>query len=103
MAMVAIPGMGGAERDEFDSFEAITWQWAGSPNSDPITINRLHWEGGVRYAVRRGGDCLSRDGEWVREPLPSNRRADFADVYRFPTFDAAADVVRRLTPTALSE
>ncbi|MBL8237295.1 MAG: hypothetical protein JNM66_07750 [Bryobacterales bacterium] len=52
----------------------------------------------VRYAVRDGPrNCLSVDGEWEYEPLPSERDAEHYRRFRFMTFEdavAAAEAQR---------
>ena len=55
---------------------------------------------GLRYAVRNAGGqfVLNLMGEWEREPLASNRDADFYERCRFSTFEEAtnaAEVIAR--------
>ena len=50
---------------------------------------------GVKWAVRRGGSCLSKKGEWVYEPLPSSRTESFYKRCRFDTFEAAESALRK--------
>lgn len=42
-------------------------------------------DGSTLWAVRRTGSCLSKEGEWEYEPLPSNRDADFLSRCRYAT------------------
>lgn len=48
------------------------------------------------WAVRRGDmwlssqECLSIDGEWVYEPMPSSRTQAWLDKHRFATAESAA-------------
>jgi hypothetical protein len=46
---------------------------------------------GMRYAVRfsLNSIVLNRNGEWEREPIPSNRDVEFYDRCRFKSFEAA--------------
>lgn len=41
------------------------------------------------YAVRSMSRCLSRDGEWELEPIPSSRNDDWLDEHRFKSLDEA--------------
>lgn len=55
-------------------------------------------DGSELWAVRDGtGDCLTRDGEWVPEPQPSSRDADFLARCRFPSADRAITAARSAT------
>jgi hypothetical protein len=53
------------------------------------SINRPGWEitveyrGNGRWAVCYGGQCLGRDGTPDWESIPSERRAEWLDQYRF--------------------
>jgi hypothetical protein len=42
-----------------------------------------------RFAVRRMGSVLNKDGEWEFEPQPSSRDEAFFARCRFDTFEAA--------------
>lgn len=35
------------------------------------------------WAIRSIGECYSRSGEWVYEPMPSNREDDFIAATRY--------------------
>ena len=58
---------------------------------EPITFNRMmspHYSG-TKWAVRRNGDCLSKDGEWEWEVSPSSRNNDFYKNFRFNSLEEA--------------
>lgn len=44
---------------------------------------KVAWRGKGRWAVLRSTRCLSVDGEWDWEPLPSSREDDWLDTHRF--------------------
>ena len=59
--------------------------------ADDIRIARVQQAGGgVKWAARRMGQCLSRDGEWEYEPLPSSRDDAFLARCRFDSPEEAA-------------
>lgn len=67
----------------------------GTEISDWITVELTCFAGegphkppADTWAIRRRGRCLSRDGEWVREPIPSSRDSDFYGHCRFPLDEA---------------
>ncbi len=66
-------------REEFNKHESM-----------PVTFDRM--DEGERWAVRRGGSCLSKNGEWEYEPLPSSRDDAFYARCRFESLDAALAV-----------
>lgn len=43
----------------------------------------VEYAGFDRWAVRHLSQCLSRDGEWDYEPLPSSREDDWLAAHRF--------------------
>lgn len=58
--------------------------------SDDIHIERAkQMDGSVKWAVRRMGDCLNKQGEWEYEPMPSSRDHDFLERCRFDNPEAA--------------
>jgi len=44
---------------------------------------KVAYRGDGLWAVCHGGFCLSRDGEWDYEPLPSSREDDWLAAHRF--------------------
>lgn len=46
-------------------------------------------DGSVKWAVRRDGSCLARDGMWEYEPMPSSRDDEFMARCRFSSVDEA--------------
>lgn len=60
---------------------------------DGIRVVRTsQMDGSHLWAVRRNGDCLSRDGTWSYEPMPSNRTDAWLALHRFATAGAAIAV-----------
>lgn len=54
--------------------------------SDDIHIERAKQvEGPPKWAVRRMGECLNKQGEWEYEPMPSSRDDEFLARCRFDT------------------
>ena len=64
--VTAVPG-------DYDEMDADLWD---------ITVEeaRPGWDA---WAVRRRKRCLSRDGSWDPEPIPSGRSEAFLDTHRF--------------------
>ena len=80
------------------SFQAISWlytpseDWGGGHPC--IQIDRCKQiNGSVRYAVRQAGACMDKDGNWMREPMPSSRDDEFLDRFRFDYWEQAADAI----------
>lgn len=49
-----------------------------------------------KWAINDGGSCLSREGEWEWEPLPSSRDDDFISRCRFDTPEEALGAYAKL-------
>lgn len=47
---------------------------------------------GMKWAVRRGGNCLRKDGLWEHEPQPSSRDDAFYAMCRFDSLEEAVTV-----------
>lgn len=62
-------------------------------NGQPVTLERA-WQrdGACLWAVREVGYCLTRDGRWEHEPIPSERGNDFLGRCRFGTPEEALQV-----------
>jgi hypothetical protein len=69
----------------------------GNPNAFAITIHQMKspFYPDIRFAVRRGGSCLSVEGLWDIEPLPSSRDDQFYNTFRFRSFDAAIQAAEK--------
>jgi len=67
----------------------ITWLLADG--DDPVLVHRLNFRSGVRYVVRQGDCCLSRDGEFDYEPMPSERTEEFLEHHRFASLEEAVE------------
>ncbi len=65
-----------------------------------ITVERTHWTDPRCWAVRRNGFCLSIEGAWRDEPMPSSRCAAFLDSCRFTNL---ADAIRAARLAASEE
>jgi hypothetical protein len=58
--------------------------------SDDVRIARAkQMDGGVKWAVRRMGECLNKQGEWEYEPMPSSRDDEFLSRCRFDSVEEA--------------
>lgn len=81
------------------TFSATVWQWDQSEAAIPgneVEIHRCRQiDGSIKYAVRQTGCCLSRKGEWEREPIPSSRDDAFMARCRFDSWEAAALAIER--------
>jgi hypothetical protein len=53
-------------------------------------------DGTVVWAIRSGDQVLGRDGQFIIEPLPSSRDAEFYQQYRFATLEEALAFARAL-------
>jgi hypothetical protein len=73
--------------------EEITVEWVG----------RALRLGGGPWAVRCGGMCLNREGEWDYELLPSSRRHDWLDAHRFDSREEAFAAACDAATAALKE
>jgi hypothetical protein len=70
-----------------------------SSGSDAIHIERAKQiEGPAKWAVRRHGDCLNKQGEWEYEPMPSSRDDEFLARCRFDSPAEALAVICKATP-----
>ena len=90
-----------AKLDADREWTITEWTWGKHYASDEpaimVTINRMRspFYKGNRYAVRKGGSCLTVDGEWEYEPQPSSRTNKFYDRCRFILLDDAMKAARR--------
>lgn len=58
--------------------------------ADDIHIERAKQiEGPPKWAVRRMGECLNKQGDWEYEPMPSSRDDEFLARCRFDTPEQA--------------
>jgi hypothetical protein len=57
----------------------------------PVTFDRMNspYYEGEKWAVRRGGSCLAKDGYFEYEPMPSSRDNDFYNRCRFDSLGSA--------------
>jgi hypothetical protein len=79
-----------------ESFTSVAWAWNYSdhPTLEPIRIEtETHMDGSTKYAVRHYGACLSKDGEWEHEPMPSSRDDEFLRRCRFDSWQQAANTI----------
>lgn len=79
-----------------ESFTAVAWTWNHSDHShvDSIKIETAkQMDGSIKFAVRQSGACLSLEGEWEYEPIPSSRDDEFLKRCRFDSWQQAADTI----------
>ena len=79
------------------SVKAVRWEdgrvEAGS-EFEPMFIDECHQlNGKTLYAVRHRSYVLSTDGRWFYEPRPSSRTDEFLALFRFQTFEEAAQAM----------
>jgi hypothetical protein len=61
-----------------------------------VAIERCHQrDGSSLWAIRENGCCLSKDGEWEIEDMPSTRDIEFASRCRWATAQDALDFWNR--------
>jgi hypothetical protein len=82
--------------NEFAGLKVLTVELASDATGVPfVTLERAVQRGGPdRWAVRRSGHVLGRDGDFTYEPLPSSRVERFYKRYRFATVAEAIKVWR---------
>ncbi|MFF2731816.1 hypothetical protein ACFVS9_28395 [Streptomyces sp. NPDC058008] len=68
----------------------------GDINRSPFVI-AVQYRGGGMWAVTRHGACLGSDGEWSREPIPSERDDAWLETRRFD-LDTALRLAREAAP-----
>ena len=79
-----------------ESFTAVAWTWNYSDHShlDSIKIETAkQMDGSIKYAVRHMGACLTVEGKWEFEPIPSSRDDAFFKRCRFDSWQQAADTI----------
>lgn len=67
----------------------MTWKIAAYAH-DVLDL-RIEDCGHGKWAVRSGGQCFNKQGEWEYEPLPSSRDDEFLERCRFNSFIEAKD------------
>lgn len=50
---------------------------------------------GVKWAVRKHGSCLDKNGEWEYEPMPSSRTDEFYARCRFESLQDAVNAYNK--------
>lgn len=82
-----------------DELVAVSYQFKAEfgKNPIPITITRQTspFYSGEKWAVRRAGNCLGKDGEWDYESIPSERDEAFYKKYRFDSLEEAFLAVKK--------
>lgn len=68
-------------------------------NPSSMTFHRMNspFYDGEKWAVRMGGNCLNKEGEWEWEPSPSNREDDFYSRCRFESKEDAIKAVNLIS------
>jgi hypothetical protein len=63
---------------------------------DQITVEaRARNVGPHRWAICKNGNCLTKDGEWVYESLPSSRTDEFLVECRWDDLDEAITAAKK--------
>jgi hypothetical protein len=89
----------------------VAWQHDTEPDTlrlrmsemVPIRLERTVGFDGVVYAIRQGGCCLNKKGEWEFEPIPSSRTDAFLKRCRWKDFEKAYAVFAALDPKGRME
>jgi hypothetical protein len=92
------PGSTGlATKDEFAGLKVLSVELVPDGRGGAlVTLERApQRDGPDRWAIRRGGNALGRDGEFEYEPLPSSRTEKFYRKYRFATVEEALKIWRK--------
>lgn len=81
---------------DFPDLKVLSLELVANENGTPyVTLERVSQrDGPERWAVRRDGSALGRDGYFTYEPRPSARDEAFYANYRFPTVAEAIGVWR---------
>jgi hypothetical protein len=67
------------------------------PYGDEVKVQRSRQlDGSEKWAVRKLGECLNKQGEWEWEPMPSSRDDEFIARCRFDSAQEAIDAARRV-------
>lgn len=80
------------------SFVPVSWEWRLDEvprGFEPVRIDLVRNRNGLVYAVRQSGSCMSTDGEWDYEPMPSSRTDEWLARFRFQTWEDAAKAIER--------
>ena len=79
----------------------------GTQKAHFVRMNSPFYDG-EKWAVRKGGNCLTKTGEWEWEPMPSSRTDDFYERCRFESLEKAlqtyldsSNAPRQLSPDKL--
>jgi len=64
----------------------------GEIQRDRVLLERVPSREGDRWAIRAWGSCLTRDGHWEIEPMPSSRTDAFLARCRYATPEEALQV-----------
>ena len=89
-----------------DNLQAIVWEYRGR-EARQIGVPPIHIEAirqldeTVLYAIRQGGWCLSIDGKWEAEPMPSSRTNAYLGRFRFGSFGGALSVLHQYDPSGI--
>lgn len=71
-------------------------QAPGQANGEVINVEMVRPKSGpALWAIRMSGECMNKQGEWVTEPSPSHRDAEFVASFRFHSAGEALSVLRK--------
>lgn len=68
---------------------AVSFRVNADDRGIPITVDYCEGPDGPRWAIRKSGFCLSKEGGWEWEPIPSSRTDEFFARCRYATRDEA--------------
>jgi hypothetical protein len=72
------------------NWKPCKWRIEGADRIHEVTIESVaRPDGPDRFAIRRGGAVLAKDGEWEYEPIPSSRDDDFFARCRYDSLEEA--------------
>lgn len=79
--------------------------FGGGPRDrrDIIIQRRRQRDGSSLWSINERGNCLSIDGVWVLEPIPSSRDDAYTARMRWPTMEAAIAGWARFQTQALED
>jgi hypothetical protein len=89
----------------YDEPLVVEWLIACIDRERITVVRKQQADGSWKFAVYNNCDrrCLSREGEWCYESLPSNRPDDWYETHRFPTFEEAVAAARPAAEAVLKE
>lgn len=75
---------------------AVEWRVGPPGRAEVRIVEKQGGDGQIRYAVTCQGAVATGKGEWVEEPIPSERTDAHLALTRFRIWDDAVDLAQRL-------